>query len=332
MLKVGLIGCGFMGNMHAECYKNIKGAKLSAVADIRREKAEEAARGTGAEIYEEGMRLIEEAQLDVIDICLPTYMHAEYAAAAMKKVKYVFIEKPATLTVEEGKSLLDLKEKTGAEVQVGQVIRFWDEYVELKKYICQGIYGKVVNANFRRISPRPDWGYNGWLTDSSLSGGAGQDLHIHDIDFVLSVFGMPETSYTVKNKSGEENSYINTLMAYPDFVVSVEGTWDLPASHPFEATFRVRFEKATIEYAGGKFMLYDDNGAREIKIEKTEIKGDGEKGGNISNLGGYYNELVYFCDCAEKGAVPERALLIDALKSVEFVREEAKREINKWIK
>ena len=54
MLKVGLIGCGFMGAMHANCYKNIEGVEIVAVADIRKEKAEELAKDTNATIYGDG--------------------------------------------------------------------------------------------------------------------------------------------------------------------------------------------------------------------------------------------------------------------------------------
>ena len=322
MLKVGLIGCGFMGAMHANCYKNIEGVELVALADLRREKAEELSAGTSAVLYGDGKDLIASADVDVIDICLPTYLHAEYAMLAMEKVKYVFVEKPVALTAEEGKAMIEKSRATGAEVQVGQVIRFWDEYVELKKIVEGGVYGKVVNANFRRISPRPTWGWNNWLLDFKLSGGAGQDLHIHDVDYVLSLFGEPNNFYTVKNVKGEKNSYVNTVMQYDDFVVGVEGTWDLPGSHPFEATFRVVFEKAVVENAGGKFMLYTDEGASEIKIEKKELAGDAYKGGNISDLGGYYNELVYFCDKAAKGEKIERATLCDGVSSLEFLMKE----------
>lgn len=321
MIKVGLIGCGFMGTMHANCYKNIDGVTLSAVADLRREKAEELA--SGAEIFSDGLDLIKNADVDVIDICLPTYLHAEYAIKAMEKVKYLFVEKPVALTNEQANSMIEKSIETGCQVQVGQVIRFWDEYVELKKIIESRIYGKVVNANFRRISPRPTWGYNNWLLDTSRSGGAAQDLHVHDTDYVLSVFGEPESFTSVKNAIGEQNSYINTVMRYKDVVVGVEGTWDLPECHPFEATFRVVFEKATVENAGGKFMCYTDNGASEIKIEKKELAG-GYKGGNISDLGGYYNELVYFTDKIKVNENIEKATLKDAAKSLEFVLKEIK--------
>lgn len=322
MLRVGLIGCGFMGTMHANCYKNIEGVELVALADIRREKAEELSTGTNAKIYGDGKELIANAEVDVIDICLPTYLHAEYAMLAMEKVKYVFVEKPVTLTKKEAKALIKKQTETGAQVQVGQVIRFWDEYVELTKILESGKYGKVVNANFRRLSPRPTWGWNNWLLDTTLSGGAGQDLHIHDIDFVLSIFGKPKHFYTVRMAGGEKDSYVNTIMMYKDKAVSVEGTWDLPGTRPFEATFRVVFEKAVVENAGGKFMLYTNDSAEEIVIEKKEIAGDGFKGGNISDLGGYYNELLYFTDRAKAGEPVEKATLSDAAASLEFVLKE----------
>lgn len=322
MIKVGLIGCGFMGAMHVNCYKNIEGVEIVALADLRKEKAEELKVNTNAVIYGDGKELIDNADVDVIDICLPTYLHAKYAMLAMEKVKYVFVEKPVTLTLEEGKMLIEKSKQTGAQVQVGQVIRFWDEYVELKKIIESNKYGKVINANFRRISPRPLWGWNNWLLDTSLSGGAGQDLHIHDVDFVLSLFKEPKKFYSVKSNGGENNSYVNTLMVYDDFVVGVEGTWDLPSSHPFEATFRVVFENAVVENAGGKFLLYDNNGVSEIKIDKKELVGEAYKGGNVSDLGGYYNELVYFTNKAKAGEKIEKATLNDGVSSLEFLLKE----------
>ncbi len=322
MLKVGLIGCGFMGAMHANCYKNLEGVELAAVADIREDKAQEISRGTDAVIYSDGMELIERADVDVIDICLPTFMHAKYALAAMEKVEYLFIEKPVALTAEEGDALIAKSKECGCNVQIGQVIRFWDEYVALREIVESEKYGKLVNANFRRISPRPDWGWNDWLLDTSLSGGAAQDLHIHDVDYVLSLLGEPEKFYSVKNSLGEKNSYINTLMQYKDCAVSVEGTWDLPSSHPFCASLRAVFENAVVENADGKFMLYTKDGASEIELNKKELAGGESAGGNISDLGGYYNELLYFTDCARNNKKIERATVSDAVASLKFLLKE----------
>ena len=321
MLKIGLIGCGFMGTMHANCYKNLPGAKLAAVADLRPDKAQSVAEGTDAVIYGDGMDLISQADVDIIDICLPTYLHATFALAAMDKVNYVFIEKPVALTTAECDQLLAKQAQTGCQVQIGQVIRFWDEYVVLKQIVAGGKYGKVINANFRRISPTPTWGYNDWLRNPALSGGAAQDLHIHDIDYVLSLFGEPEKVTSIKNTLGEGNSYVCSLLKYPEHAVSVEGTWNLPGTHPFQATFRVVFEKAVVENEGGKFLLYTEEGVEPIHIEKKEMVSTGGTQGNISDLGGYYNELAYFVGQAAQGAPIQEATLATAAASLKFLLE-----------
>ncbi len=326
MLKIGIVGCGYMGVMHLNCYLHIDGVEVTAVSGVVSDAAKAAVSKTKAVVYEDAKEMIQKADVDVFDICLPTFLHAEYGLLAMEKAKYVFIEKPVALSVEEGETLIAKSRETGCRVQVGQVIRFWDEYVELRNMIRSEEYGRVVNANFRRISSRPDWGHNNWLRNPTLSGGCGQDLHIHDIDYILSLFGEPKSFYTVTNTIGEPNSYINTLMQYDGFVVGVEGTWDLPASHPFEATFRVAFEKAAVEYAGGKLMLYDENGAREIVIEKPQLLGEsyekGKASGNITDLGGYFNELSYFCERARNGEEIAEARLTDAVASLRFLMKE----------
>ncbi|MBQ9922196.1 MAG: hypothetical protein IJO52_08410, partial [Clostridia bacterium] len=112
--------------------------------------------------------------------------------------------------------------------------------------------------------------------------------------------------------------YVNTLMQYDGFVVSVEGTWDLPSTHPFEATFRVVCEKGVIENAGGKFMLYTNEEAKEIVLEKNKI-GSLNAGGNLSDLGGYYNELLYFTAKAAAGEKIENATLADGVASLKFL-------------
>ena len=322
MLKVALIGCGFMGCMHAGCYKNIKNVELAAVADVRYEKAAAAAEGTSAKIFADGKDLIAEGGFDIIDICLPTHLHAEYAMLAMEKAPYVFVEKPVALTAEEADAMIKKAAETGARVQVGQVMRFWDEYTVLTGIIKSGKYGKIINANFRRISPVPTWGWDGWLLDANRSGGAAQDLHIHDVDYVLSVLGEPKRYCSAKNKIGERNAYIASLFTYDDCVVSLEGTWDLPGSYPFTAGFRVVFEKATVEYAAGKLFLYDENGVSEIAIEKKAVEGEGYEGGNISDLGPYFNEILYFCDRCAAGEEIGIATLAEGTASLKFVLKE----------
>ena len=130
MIKVGLIGCGFMGGMHSACYAALAGlgVKVTAVADVRREYAENLA--NGAEIYATGMELIEKADVDVVDVCLPTHLHAAHAVAAMKAGKNVFVEKPIAFKDEDMELILKTEQETGAKVQVGEkrAVSFDEKY------------------------------------------------------------------------------------------------------------------------------------------------------------------------------------------------------------
>ncbi len=320
MIRIGLIGCGFMGSMHANCYRAIEGVTVTAVADIRPEKAAAAAALSGAVIYKTGEELIRSAEVDAIDICLPTFLHASHALLAMDKVRHVFIEKPVCRNVAEGEALLKKQAETGANVQVGQVMRFWDEYTYLKELIDSGRYGKVTGAMFRRISPRPTWGWENWLANEERSGGAALDLHIHDTDYLLHAFGKPQDVISVTNTVGETDSYICSTFRYPGFVAVVEGGWDFPGGLPFEMSFRVSFERVTVMLSPAGFFVYPIEGGVETPVlEKAAPVKSADAGGNISDLGGYYRELVYFTDRIAAGEKSLRATLPEAVESVRFV-------------
>ena len=323
MLKIGLIGCGFMGGMHSACYNAIEGAKIVAVADIRKEKAEEVAKVHGAEIFADGEDLIKNADVDVIDICLPTYLHTQHAVLAMKAGRNVFIEKPVCLTNEEGKLLLETQKETGAKVQVGQVIRMWDEYVWLKEVIDNKEYGKICSAVFKRLSSFPTWGWENWLHVAEKSGSMAQDLHIHDVDYMRYVMGEPDSfsASAVRDESGMIQQ-IFTTFKYGDAAVTVEGCWDYPADFPFDAGYRVKFEKATVVFdKDGITVYYKDGGQLKPEL-KPAFEAENDIGGNLSSLGGYYNELKYFVDRLNAGQPLEIAPLCEGVKSVELVLKE----------
>ena len=324
MIKVGLIGCGFMGGMHSACYAALAnlGVKVTAVADVRREYAENLA--NGAEIYATGMELIEKADVDVVDICLPTHLHAAHAVAAMKAGKNVFVEKPIAFKDEDMELILETEKETGAKVQVGQVIRQWTEYVWLKKAVDAGTFGKIQHAMFRRLSSRPEWAWEGWLHQVDKSGGVAVDMHVHDVDFVRYIMGEPDVVKAHAHRDAEGViQQINAVYGYGDKVsVAVESGWDYPADFPFTADFRVKFDKATVIGGGGVVNVYPLGGAAYQAELEEEFQGDNEIGGNISSLGGYYNELKYFVEGLQGKNDLSVATVSEAIKSVQLVKRE----------
>ena len=330
MLKVGLIGAGFMGGMHAACYEALNefDVKICAVADLVNEKAVKIADKFDATVYATGEELIEKADVDIIDICLPTYLHSMHAVKAMNKGRAVFIEKPVCLTLDEGKLLLETQSSTGAQVMIGQCIRFWSEYEWLKNAVETGAYGEVASAVFTRISPKPTWAWDGWLLDPGRSGSAALDLHIHDTDFIRHLFGEPhDVASDAARDSAGVIDHIVTAYKYPDKLVSAEGAWGYPGEFPFSMEYRVKFKNATAVYKAGNYptlSVYTEDGQTLIpEIEKESMDSD-DLGGNVSDLGGYFNELKYFTDRVRKNITIEKSTLTESVKSLELVIREIK--------
>ncbi len=327
MLKVGLIGAGFMGGMHAACYSELsENVKVVAVADVVNENAVSMAEKFGAKVYADGMDLIDNAEVDIIDICLPTYLHTKYAIKAMEKGKAVFIEKPICLNMDEAKLLLDTQEKTGAKIMVGQCIRLWDEYLWLKNIIDSGTYGKVISGVFKRLSPKPTWAWENWLHKVECSGSVALDLHIHDADFIRYIMGEPQSlASAVARDSDGVIQQIFTTYTYPNAIITAEGVWDYPAGFPFCMEYRVKFERATVVYNSGSnpaLVVYPVEGEKIVPELEKDFVDSNEIGGNISSLSGYYNELKYFTERLQNGLPLEIAPLDEGIKSVELVLKE----------
>ena len=320
MFKVGLIGAGFMGGMHVNCYKALSDKiEIVAIADIREERAKALAEGTNATIYTDAEKLLSHPGLDFVDICLPTYLHAEYVIKAMESGLDTFVEKPLCRTKEEADKIIEVQKKTGKLAQVGQVIRFWDEYVWLKDIADSGKYGKIKTATFKRFSAYPDWAADNWLHDFPKSGGMALDLHIHDLDFARYLMGEPKkVSASGLNDENGLTQYINTTYLYDGAIASCEGTWNHPKEFGLTMAYVVEFEKGTAVFNSGtgKFCVYNkDGGIEDIVLEKS-FEGSSDIGGNISSLGGYYNELLYFARRLEDKTLPDIASIEEGAKSV----------------
>ena len=322
MLKVGLIGAGFMGGMHLACYQALAadGVKITAIADLVDEKAKAAIEKTGAIRYANGLELIEKADVDIIDICLPTYLHTRHAVAAMRKGRAVFIEKPVCINKEEGELLLETEKETGVPVMVGQCLRLWTEYAWLKETVDSKVYGDVVTGALKRISPLPTWAWENWLHKPECSGTVALDMHIHDVDIIRYILGEPKdvASIASRDNSGVIQQMFTTY-TFDKALVSAEVCWDYPASFPFCMEYRIKFEKATAVFnsmSSPSLVVYLQSGGSIVPEFEKEFEGENNLGGNVSSLGGYYNELKYFTQRIKERKPLAVAPLSEGVRSV----------------
>ncbi|MHB0946798.1 MAG: Gfo/Idh/MocA family protein [Sedimentisphaerales bacterium] len=327
MVRVGIIGLGFMGKMHFRCYKANKNVKLVAICDIDEKKfadkggtagnisgADKPLDFKGVSLYTNFDKMLKEAELDAVSITLPTYLHCQYTLKALKAGVHTFCEKPMAMNVGECQKMIDAAKAAKKLLQIGHCIRFWPEYAKLKEIVDSGKYGKVLAATFQRLSLTPTWSWDNWLLDGKRSGGATLDLHIHDSDYVQYLFGMPKEVFSrgVKGQS-KDIDHIVTNYIYDGKVVTAEGGWTMKPGFGFEMSFNVMLEGATISYDCTRSPTFKLAPAKGDVIIPTVAKGDG-----------YSIELEHFVKAVSGKSVPQIITPKDSLNSVRIVLAEKK--------
>lgn len=315
-LKVGLIGIGGMGGCHYGNYSELKGAKLVCVCDVREDMAKEKTKGTGIKVYTDYKEMIEKENLDMVDICTPSYMHADMAIYCLSKGLHVLCEKPMTISDDDAKRVLEAASKTDKYFMAAHVVRFMAPYVYLRRVIESGELGKLLRLDLKRISSIPIWSWEDWMRKEDLSGGVITDLSIHDIDYVQSILGMPDKIMAAKYTFRNNNDFAQTEMIYGDTLVSCEGTW-YNAPVAFTAIYRAVFQNGIVESTTNGIFK---NG-QKVEDEKKEEAKELDLGINISNDNGYLNEMQYFVDCVNNGVSPDLVTPQSSADTIKLVNE-----------
>ena len=175
---------------------------------------------------------------------------------------------------------------------VAQVLRFWPEYELLKEIYDTKKYGKLLSGTMTRLGCYPRWSWDGWMMDEKRSGLVPFDLHIHDLDFMVYAFGIPEIKYQYRSKLPDQD-FFTVNYDFGDFSINTEASW-YATCYPFTAQFRFQFEDAIVANENGKMIIYlrDDE-----KIDLSE-EAEGDTGNiNLPKSNAYANEIHYFFDC-----------------------------------
>ncbi len=319
MVNVAILGCGFMGRTHYNIYAKNKKAKVVALMDLDKKRREgqwgdpmgnlpsewpDQVPMDGVASHASIEDAVNDPNVDLVDITLPTSVHADASIKALKAGKHVLCEKPMALMHKDCLKVAQVASTSKGYFMVAQCIRFWPQYAKIKQLVDSGKYGKPRSACLKRLSPTPDWSKDNWLMASGLSGGAVLDLHVHDIDYANYLFGKPKrvmASGTTGPSGGVD--HIEALYDYgktKDLLVMVEGGWCFPGTYPFQMVVSVRCEKATFEYImrageggsgfGDEVVVYPNKG----QIKKLTCKASD----------GWTEEINYMLTCIQKRRKP----------------------------
>ena len=294
-MKIALIGVGGMGDVHFNIYKNMQDIELVA-CDVRLDMLKNKVGDLPIRVYSDMNEMLATEKPDMVDICTPTYLHAEQAVKAMEAGADVLSEKPMGLNSYECDMILDTIKKTRKRYMTAQVVRFMNAYVYLRSVIESGKYGKLECLSMRRFSQTPMWSWENWFLDEKKSGHVTLDLMVHDLDYMQSILGEPNDIVGVyRPMIGTMTNYAFANYIYDNCNVSIESGWYNDQGLRFVADFKAIFENGNLILKEGK--LYENN----TLVDLTNTEKVGETGINISNVDGYAGEIRYFLECRKNG-------------------------------
>ncbi|MBQ9754595.1 MAG: Gfo/Idh/MocA family oxidoreductase [Lentisphaeria bacterium] len=313
-LRIGIAGLGFMGSTHLQIYQTIPGVKVTALADVDPVKRKGDISSvinnigggdnskpldlTGIEVFDNAFDMIKKEIIDVIDICVPTIYHADLVLAGLDAGLHVFCEKPLCRTPEELQKIREKLKHSSTFLNAGMCVRTWPEYAKAKELLDAGVCGKVRIAQFRRLSPDVSGNsWNNWYLKNEISGGAAYDMHLHDTDFICHLFGAPRsvtsTGAKAVNSDGAYDHIITTYDYGDERYITAEGGWCASSNVPFEMSFQIIGDKATLKLDHTGLHIYHRDG----RIETPDT-------GDAALPTGWHRELHYFTGCLLKGAAP----------------------------
>jgi len=326
-LKVGVIGLGSMGSTHLDIYSQISEVEVVALADPKKNRLDGSSRAEGnisgqaqgsvvgieAKKYLDGMDLIDDPDIELVDICVGTNLHFVFVEAALAKGKHVLVEKPLARTYDEAKKIVELALNSSSNIMSAMCLRYWPAWVWLKKVIDNKEYGRCLSLTCKRQTSHPPGTF---YSKDDECGGALLDLHVHDTDFINYCFGMPRAVFSqgYKGPSGGID-HVATHYIYEQSqntpLVTAEGTWTMQEGYGFNMSYTANFEKATACY-----LLDDEETLRLFRSGyETEII-------KLVEGMGYEFEIRSFVDDILSNKTININLLKQAAESVAIIEAE----------
>jgi predicted dehydrogenase len=328
MIKVGLVGLGFMAMTHIKAYRCLGGVRLGALCSPSGRHLDGDFSDVSGNIGDQEpirvdmsfvkpsrifAELLENPDIHVIDICAPTRAHPELALAALRAGKHVLCEKPLARNSRLAREIVQAAQGAGGYFMPAMCLRFWPEWAWLKRVIEDKNYGEARDARFRRVAQPPGWGRNSYF-DGAQSGGALLDLHIHDTDFIQYCFGRPRSVFATgySRYSGAIDHVVTQYQVASGAVVHAEGSWAMTEGFGFNMAYTVNFENATADYdlARGPEALRLFEPGRAPRTIQCE-------GGD-----GYQGELRHFVESIKTKTPPSVVTAADGLSAVEICEAE----------
>ena len=262
---------------------------------LSRSNGTKIAANEGLKYYQTIEELLEKEEIDLIDICVPTWLHEPLVLMAAKYKKHIICEKPVALSLESYDRMIEACEKNQVKFMVAQVIRFWPEYEKIHELYQKNELGSLDYICAKRLSEFPKW--SKWHHIPEKSGGALFDLALHDIDYIQYLCGDFKLLYAAgrKSETGCWDHVNATIEFFTGTIAVIEGTYNLFGGFPFTMSLRAEGREGIADFiqCAGHNLDNIQNSNRQLYLyQKSKIP---EKL-CIDEFDAYTKEIEYFAD------------------------------------
>ncbi|MBC7091545.1 MAG: Gfo/Idh/MocA family oxidoreductase [Nitrososphaeria archaeon] len=264
-VKVGVIGAGKIGALHAKNAVLYTNAKVIAIADINLAAAENLAKEVGAKkVYSSYEVLLKDPEVDAVIVSLPNNLHYDVIVKSIESGKHVFCEKPLCISSRECEDVVRRVKVSGLRLQVGFNRRFDPSYEKAKKLIDEGFIGRIVDAHSNTFDPEP---HAGWEAKEELSGGIFFTSGTHDFDILRWLVGSEVKKVYAETRGmfGRDQSVVCILKFVNDVLGTVKAFEFCPYGHDVRAEIvgdkaAIRIEQPTVTFTKifEKSKIYND--------------------------------------------------------------------------
>jgi predicted dehydrogenase len=195
-----LLGAGGIAHAWSHAFAEVPLAEPAGVYDPLSGVAESLAEELHCATYPSQEAVLADPQVEAIIICSPNPFHAPQTSAAAAAHKHVLTEKPMALTVADCDAMIAACAQAGVQLMVGQALRFYQPFDEALRMAGAGELGRVLGVDLIRMgSPGPQEHPITWRDDEAQTGGWLLELNVHEIDFLQTLLGVPESVYAARS-------------------------------------------------------------------------------------------------------------------------------------
>ena len=316
-MRTGIIGNNLYGQVFTRAVEANPPAVAVAICSELGEPLEPFASQHNLKAYSSLKTMLQAERLDAVMVASVTALHEQDTLTALEAGASVLVDRPMAMDLQVCDRMVAAARSNGRILMVGQVLQFWPEYVAVRELVQKRSLGQIQVITASRVSGTLNPGWQERLLNPAYGLG-GLEAHIHDIDFLTSLLGVPE-SVTAQGRQTEKGGWVqvHSLLHYENGArASVEADYSVPLNFPLSMYLRVVGSQASLVYtfrgalaaqeAAQRSLWFFENGAKPVELP-------------VPLTDAYTSMVSHFFECIREGVEPEWGSPFQARRALEVL-------------